>query len=1525
MAFCRITGRSRGLPKPNYFPLLPPISPSAAKRYCRITGKSYGLPSHNFIPVVLTSNLSQRLQCKITTNCSGTIPLTGYDGAEYGQRKHVLLPDYRYLFPRWDDENASQKELLGLLGTSLSEEMANHNYVYRVDEKSCNLVFPAQLECAIREGDVRDVMLAKDSDRVLLKMRQGKNVSVEMCDWRANGDASDPKWATLYDGEGPRPEIILERQREEKQKRRRQRKMRHMAKVFEGNSSALTEQTPVTAKSRTTTALVTSAIESLFRDKQQFLSHVQGNLRSCTDLVKPLIESWDWKTYEQMANSKFDTKVSVDLPRPITVAPLAVHRESVKVAAPELLENTIGFDAIPHVAPLANFKTGNVMSEAVISSIRRMTTEQLADTENAIEKLEALERHEIEELPSVDELPQVLKSLKGKKKLDQLGGVTGLKLDIDKAREIFVPGQNVNTPAGDVFIPGHTVATPAGPVYVPGFTVNTPAGVSFIAGHVTESANGVEGEFDFVAGQIIDDKFVPGQTMGSPTEARFTEGQTVLSADGRFNFIPGIVQDNEFICGQTLKAAGREIFVPGQTITTDDGDLFYAGQSVKQDDSIDWSFVEGQSIEVSEGKVEFVPGKTIKTDEGSKFVPGQSIDGTFVPGIQRVDESDELKFIPGLNIDTEMGPKFIQGMVTESEFGSIFMPGLLEANVKGSYDFAVAKNMNEVVTIDSAVTGGLVIDCNTTEVSESSLLNVFGYMIQTESGGIEFYPEKVRPEHRLAGKAIPGRLFRQQDVTKFIPGIMSDDKQSFIPGQVVSSENGDQFVPGQVVETEDGLKFIPGQVIDTKGGSKFVPGQTFEMADGPRFVPGQIVQTRGGPTFIPGQVIYTEEGGERFVPGQVVDTDDGPRFVPGRVVEKGDSVTFIPGQIVETADGPKFVAPDLLDNEEGEQEFSVQSFLVTPEELKLIKPNGFAAHENGDLSLDTTLLRQLSEAGMSVGRQIEMSAVDLVLQSTKDDQCVRNIGKAFEGVSSEKTVQSSIAALKAVIDCLNGAENATTNLKPKKCSTAVLDAVKVQAVEEVIKRVYTKMNCTKRSFYEVLEDELVAGTAGGDLKLEDICLVLQANPFQLVNKLHQEMEVEQSVKELVNICKKPLEGADRERLLSTLAKAIHDENVSSSLMAMIQFGGDDVIREIATQIRRASEEQGLTHRKLNELVIGQVQEVINRQISALCLDRKSNELNVILTDTIQLAKALEVAPEIINQLIEMRDGESSEVLAKIEKSSSIKELISRTYLLREIITNTPRDDNDEDSENLLEQFRTSPYSIRSNRHFIEAFRKSGSLIVGGTTASALENEPLKSSNELPNQVLFNDNPLVIEDYLLKRKTKTRDALVIIKDTYKAVVPRHLSHAVLTGKCSYTLLDEQGIRHFEPKNVLEALNMTALKRMPTIKKRFSAYQQCKIGPAIDDSKNRSLEKVNGQSSPPAVDDRASSVGEEFENRIADSDEIDGILTMASTCTTFGSLKRYESSHAHSLMYPAEFRAPVGHEIIYPRLITSYRYF
>lgn len=227
MSFCRITGRARGLPKPNYFPLLPPISPADARRFCRITGKAYGLPTHCYIPVVLNTTVNQRAKCKVThsSDLSSHHFEPDYD---YGRREHIVVADYRYVFPVIDEANDQQKYLISILNSKVVQ-CDEHNFVYSIKEQKCNLVFSAKLEAAVRDGDVRDVMFAKTNDSVLLCMNKGKSVSLDLHDYEL--DSNDGVEKRLFEGEGPRYEVLMAREAEEKETKRGKHKKNGMRKA----------------------------------------------------------------------------------------------------------------------------------------------------------------------------------------------------------------------------------------------------------------------------------------------------------------------------------------------------------------------------------------------------------------------------------------------------------------------------------------------------------------------------------------------------------------------------------------------------------------------------------------------------------------------------------------------------------------------------------------------------------------------------------------------------------------------------------------------------------------------------------------------------------------------------------------------------------------------------------------------------------------------------------------------------------------------------------------------------------------------------------------------------------------------------------------------------------------------------------------------------------------------------------------------------------------------------------------------
>ncbi|XP_050346638.1 obscurin isoform X5 [Nymphalis io] len=1456
MSFCRITGRSRGLPKPNYFPLLAPISPADAKRCCRITGKSYGLPSHHYIPVLLTAN-SAKTKCKIT-NVSGELGPHHYSPEiNYGNRKHEILPDYRYIFPILDGSTEAQRALMEML---LTKQVADDKrYVYTVQERRCSLVFSARMEAAVRDGDVRDVMLAKDSDTVLIKTKQGRSVSMDFKDFTEEVE--------IFEGEGPNAEVLKQRELEELEERKKKRKraagLSSMKKIFENKEKLAEVQELEEEKLRQDRLAKKAKMEEVKHEKHDIKSFSCNNfdlnhMRSKSSIVRcsgdwkdqihPLIENWDWDLFEKdIKNESFTPKVT-SLPSPIKITPYHCETEIYEVDR-NICDVSITLESVPCVNPLKPIKSRP--SEEVLSAVTTLPEERLVETSNVTEKL--LECNKIDMLPTVENLPDIVKNIK-KGKREKVGKISGLTLDIDKAKK-FIPGQHITTPQGIIFIPGQTVETPAGPLFVPGLSVNTPAGPGLIPGHFIN--NETTNEPFFLVGQVLQttngEEFVCGQTVKNKDDSyRFIEGQTVLSEEG-FKFVPGKSINNGledvFVPGQTIMTPDGVQFIPGQTIVEKGNIIFTPGQNAKINN--EWQFVPGQVVH-QDDELLFIPGATLATPNGLKFVPGQTVttngETLFVPGITKMGEND-LEFIPGTTVDTIDGPKFVEGQIVTSGHSEKFLPGKTIVQSNGHVDFSVAKSIEDITFTESTPTG-LPIDIKTCSLSEESLY-VFGHMVQT-SNGIEFYPGPRIP--KLDGKVVPGRLVKNEaNQSRFVPGMMVEG--IFVPGQIVFTENGEQFVPGQVVDTVDGPKFVPGQVVNTKSGPKFVPGQTIHTIDGPRFVPGQIIDTKAGPTFIPGQVISTEDEGSRFVPGQVVDTDEGPRFVPGRVIETDDQgVTFVPGQIVQTPEGLKFVAPDLIEGEEG-LEFSVQSFVVTPEELKLLKvktnPNDTTSTK-GELTIDTKMLRQLSEAGMSIGRQVptDLPAINIILNQTKNAETLKafvtDFGLKDEVANQLMDVISSIIEMSVhlkseinvnhkdnglivdgkksrankkrmdVINRIDNGEDQEENTRQEKVKNSIAAAVLAALVTA---EQYEEINNNngKEKYHHILKSiDTILGKAIDEDFVSAMFKILQREEDK---EILSEAIVENSTNPKMELIKLAINNAldknslTEEQMIDKFSEFLSQENevigpafkniTKNDPMLLHQ-----IMNNISDSISFVKTDYDATE-ALQKMIVAAIQESSNKTLENVIDGSNKELLKETIIQSAGLARVLGLS-DVAKKLLSVIDNEKA--ISKIESDDVSMNILRRLTVMKKLAEQNPS------LHSAIRKLETDAELARTDPKLRDLVRESAALMI------VPEEPPLLTSEDVPLSLLQPENSLAMEDFLFQRK-KHPGALLIMKKGLQAVVPREASRAVLTGQVAYTVLDENGIRHFEPLHVFSALNLS----QPTAH-RFSMYS-C---PVLDDN-------------------------------------------------------------------------------------------
>lgn len=160
LSFCKITGASKIFTRNFYLPLLKPLTPREAFRTFRITGKwLLGSKIQRYIPVLLNH---KRKRSKFVKN--------------YGKLKHKEMENYTYLTPILDTDNETQKLLLSIL----EKKKGNGVFVYTVEDKKMNIVLQADLEYAVRDGDVIDVLVSQKSDKILIKLKDFKKIPIEL-------------------------------------------------------------------------------------------------------------------------------------------------------------------------------------------------------------------------------------------------------------------------------------------------------------------------------------------------------------------------------------------------------------------------------------------------------------------------------------------------------------------------------------------------------------------------------------------------------------------------------------------------------------------------------------------------------------------------------------------------------------------------------------------------------------------------------------------------------------------------------------------------------------------------------------------------------------------------------------------------------------------------------------------------------------------------------------------------------------------------------------------------------------------------------------------------------------------------------------------------------------------------------------------------------------------------------------------------------------------------------------------------
>lgn len=283
---------------------------------------------------------------------------------------------------------------------------------------------------------------------------------------------------------------------------------------------------------------------------------------------------------------------------------------------------------------------------------------------------------------------------------------------------------------------------------------------------------------------------------------------------------------------------------------------------------------------------------------------------------------------------------------------------------------------------------------------------------------------------------------------------------------------------------------------------------------------------------------------------------------------------------------------------------------------------------------------------------------------------------------------------------------------------------------------------------------------------------------------------------------------DNDFVVEQFCDIIDDLDVASAFSAMTK-NNPKLILDVFNAIQNSNDinNQNVTIKDvIQKAIVAAVNEESTHKLDDLLMSQDVPQIENLLNDSLVLAKALGLSKEAMTILSALDKTLKSGDVSNIELDEGAKSVIQRMCIMKQLAEIDP------DYQDALELLHQSPHRAVKDEIVRELVRKSGLISI-----PPVEKQNIESSNDIPPQLFNEDNILAMEDFMLRSGSNSK-AFLIIKDGIQCVVPREKSHDVLTGKCAYTVLDENGIRHFEPLHVMNALRLNT----PTQHHRFSMY-------------------------------------------------------------------------------------------------------
>ncbi|XP_074035792.1 uncharacterized protein isoform X1 [Leptinotarsa decemlineata] len=329
ISLCKITRASKLFQRNYYLPLLKPLSPKDALRRKIITGQNVlGSRIEHYIPVLKPQDekLAERRRR------GKGVPII-----KKRIRKSVKE---RYVEPFFDDNMEGHAMLQDLLRTK-SKGKGQH-YLYEVFDKNCNLVISSQMEKAVRDRDIIDIIIAQRSEKIVVKLQNGMKITLPLAPFNED--------VPLYRGSGWTKEFIELEHHHGKE-------TMSIAKMFEAKESGVEDW----------------ELEMMRLANKRKKKHKGEENKDWREMLSGCLENMDWDKFEEETKQIVEEKEEVveeenipmevnDMEKTINVA------EKLKEGGPEVLCQLPVMKEIPEV--IKNLDQGHLSELQNVSGVK---------------------------------------------------------------------------------------------------------------------------------------------------------------------------------------------------------------------------------------------------------------------------------------------------------------------------------------------------------------------------------------------------------------------------------------------------------------------------------------------------------------------------------------------------------------------------------------------------------------------------------------------------------------------------------------------------------------------------------------------------------------------------------------------------------------------------------------------------------------------------------------------------------------------------------------------------------------------------------------------------------------------------------------------------------------------------------------------------------------------------------------------------------------------------------------------------